>query len=241
MSSLVVPEAAPPPGGVFARRDLPVGEVHLWHADLDAAPGDAAVLSAEERSRADRMIGKARGRFIRSREIIRRLLASYVGGEPAAFAIEVAREGKPHLVPNAIRFNLAHTGPRWLAAFAADRDVGVDVERIDRDVDRDRVAARIFAPSEVATIRGLSGEAKTAAFFRCWTTREAIVKARGEGMFTLASRFEVDADPEHPLGIRSLGAGAAGLHVGVVPTAPGCFAVLATEGEPTRIHAWDLR
>ena len=246
MPTLEVPEPEPASGDPFAQRPLPRGEVHVWHANLDAAAAfdrtrSAPVLSADEVARAERMLGKAKARFMRSRELLRRALACYSGERPDAFRIEAAGgEGKPRLVPDSMRFNLAHTGPHWLAAFAVDREVGVDVERIDRNVDRDRVAARIFSPGEVETIRHLAGDAKTAAFFRAWATREAVVKARGEGMFTLASRFEVDADPEHPLTIRPLGAGVGDVHVGLVPTSPGCVAVLATEGRPDRIRAWSV-
>jgi 4'-phosphopantetheinyl transferase len=240
MSTLVVPPPIVPPGDPFARRALPPGDVHVWHASLDDGPGDPAVLSGEERARAERMLGRARERFVRSREIVRRLLAAYLGGDPASLAIEVAREGKPRLVPSAVRFNLAHAGGTWVGAFAADRDVGVDVERLDRGVDFDRVASRIFAPREVETIRRLGGPAKTAAFFRCWTAREAIVKGRGEGMFTLASRFEVDADPERPLSVRGIGDDAFAWWVAPVPVRAGCVAVIAAPAAPETVAAFTI-
>jgi 4'-phosphopantetheinyl transferase len=177
---------------------------------------------------------------VRSRELLRRLVGAYTGMAPGAVELRIGEEGKPCLAAGPVRFNLTHSGPAWVAAFALEREVGIDVERLDRDVDRERVAARIFAPREIETIRRLEGPAKTLAFFRCWTAREAIVKARGEGMFTLAARFEVDADPDHPLAIHSLGSEAERFRVGEVPSRAGCCAALATEGDVTRILAFEI-
>jgi 4'-phosphopantetheinyl transferase len=149
-------ERAPDP---FARRDLPPGELHLWHAELDHAPAGESVLSLAETERAARMLGRAGPRFAASRALVRRLLGAYTGTDAAALAIEIAGEGKPRLPGDDVRINLAHSGDLWIAAFTRDREVGVVVERLDRDVDRDRVAERIFAPREVESIRRLEGHA----------------------------------------------------------------------------------
>ncbi|MFN8178461.1 MAG: 4'-phosphopantetheinyl transferase superfamily protein [bacterium] len=236
----VVPAPVSPPAGPFAPRELAAGHVHVWHADLDVSAPDESLLAPEERARAERMLGKARHRFVRSRELLRRLVGAYAGTAPEAVELRIGAEGKPRLAAGSLRFSLAHSGAAWVAAFAVEREVGVDVERLDRDVDRERVAARIFAPREIETIHRLQGPAKTLAFFRCWTVREAIVKARGEGMFTLAARFEVDADPDHPLTIHPLGSEAERFRVGEVPARSGCCAALATEGDPSRILAFEI-
>lgn len=238
MTGPVVPAAVAAGDDPFAPRALPPGELHVWRADLDASVPDDAVLSGEETARAARMAGKARGRFVRSRELLRRLLAAYGAGAPGGIAIEVGAEGKPRLAAGGIRFSLAHTGGLWLAAFAPDRDVGVDVERLDRDVDRDRVAARILAPAEVEALRRLPADARTAGFFRAWTVREAIVKARGEGMFTLSARFEVDVDPARPLAVRA--AADPAWWVAEVPVPPGRLAAVVAAVAPRRVRSFRL-
>jgi len=235
---LLVPAPVRPPGDAFAPRALPPGEVHVWHADLDAGAADESVLTEEERERARRMFGRARPRYARSRELLRHLLAAYTRTPPGEIALRIGSEGKPRLETGEVRFNLAHAGGAWVAAFALGRELGVDVERVDRDVDRDRVAARIFAPGEIETIRRLAGRAKTLAFFRCWTAREALVKLRGEGLFTLGARFEVDVDPDHPLAVRALTPGAEVYRLAEVPVRPGHCAALATEGELARALAF---
>jgi 4'-phosphopantetheinyl transferase len=226
-----VPPPAPSRGDAAPARLAP-GEIHLWQADLDAAPPDDASLPADERSRASRMLGKARGRFVRSRALLRSRLAEYGAGPPGELRIETDAAGKPRLASGAVRFSLAHAAGLWLAAFAADRDVGVDVERLDRDVDLDGIAARLFAPGEAAALRRLRGPARRIGFFRAWTVREAIVKLRGEGMFTLSARFEVEVDPSRGLAVRLPGAGAAAPWVAEVPVPDGFLAAVAADRPP---------
>ena len=230
MTGPLVPVAVSPGADPFAPRALSDGSIHVWQASLDAVPPDDAVLSAEERARAARMSGKARPRFVRSRELLRRLLAAYGAGAPDAIAIGIGAEGKPHLAVGGIRFSLAHTGGMWLAAFATDRDVGVDVERTDRTVDREAVAARIFAPAEAEALRRLPEAARVAGFYRAWTVREALVKVRGEGMFTLSTRVEVEVDPSHPVAVRA--EADSRLWVAEVPAPPGHAAAVAAESAP---------
>jgi len=48
--------------------------------------------------------------------------------------------------------------------------------------DVESIARRFFSPREQAALAGLQGNAKTEAFFRCWTRKEAILKAVGAGL-----------------------------------------------------------
>lgn len=223
------PEEAPP---------LPAGHLHLWHADLDALPADESLLDGAERARAAVMIPRVRHRFTASRRLLRRIVGAYVGLEPGSLRFETTGEGKPRLAPFDAarpRFNLSHADGKWVLA-VGDVEVGVDVERGDREVEIERVSRRIFRAREAEAILREHGYARRRAFFRAWTAREALVKARAEGMFTLSLDAEIGVDPAAPLSLSGPGAGTWTL-LEVPERFPWCAAV-AAETRPAGIESF---
>ena len=168
--------------------------VQLWQWDLDAAgaggDADRAVLSDEERARADRfVVASATRRFTAGRARLRNTLASVVGGAPAALPVMAGPNGKPYL-PGGPEFNLSHSGP--VALFGvAPFPLGVDVEH-QRPIEPG-VADLVFTASELAEWRA-AGQA-AGVFYRGWTRKEAVLKALGR---TLAEMKSVTVALGHP-------------------------------------------
>src|SRR5688572_27002954 len=132
------------------------GQIHVWRASLALPRGDMArawaLLSPEERRRALRMrFPVLRGRSVASRAILRTLLGRYLGVAAGEVPLTVEADGRPVLdaTDSRVRFSVSHAGPLALYAFAVDRAVGVDVERMKREVPFDRLASRFFASAEV--------------------------------------------------------------------------------------------
>jgi 4'-phosphopantetheinyl transferase len=227
---------APPP--------LAPREVHVWVADLDAPPSAAVEaaagsLSEGERARASRFADERGGlRFSRSRALLRTILGGYLDLPPAAPVFGEIGEGKPVLVepPGALRFNLSHCASLWLLAVARDLDVGIDGERIDRALPPDRVAERIFSPMEVNRLAGLPPEARIRMFFRVWTAREAVVKLRGEGIFTLSVAFDVVTGPDGSLDVALAGSHPAPFALGSLPLGTRHEGALAVDRPPERVR-----
>jgi hypothetical protein len=71
----------------------------------------------------------------------------------------------------------------------------VDVERVRADFAGEDIARRFFAPAEVDALAASAPGEYVAAFFRCWTRKEAYVKARGDGLSLPLDRFEVPLEP----------------------------------------------
>lgn len=59
-----------------------------------------------------------------------------------------------------------------------------------------RLVGGFFAALEADEIRSLAPEARLAAFFACWTRKEAFVKALGKGLYVPIDQFRVTVRPE---------------------------------------------
>jgi 4'-phosphopantetheinyl transferase len=154
------------------------------------------VLSKDERERASRLLLPGDGsRFTCARALLRRLLASRTGVPAGEIEFRYGPKGKPYLAGPAangdLRFNLSHSHGMALFALAYGRDLGADLEKV-RPVRRgERVARRFFADEEQDALHGLSGPSWQAAFFRCWTRKEAFIKLLGEGLARPLRSFAV--------------------------------------------------
>jgi 4'-phosphopantetheinyl transferase len=180
---------------------LPADTVEVWQASLEAPPVSVehleAVLTPEERARGERFKHpRIRDQFARARGLLRDLLGRYLGCPAASVSIGVAPDGKPILTTGAVEFNVSHAG--GLAAIAvAARPVGVDVEAVREVANLGALVERFFAAGEAEQYRGLPAELRSAAFFRGWTCKEAVLKGIGCGTRDL-NRCVVDVDPRRP-------------------------------------------
>ena len=82
-----------------------------------------------------------------------------------------------------------------LLAVTRGRDVGVDIELIDREFATAEVAERFFSRREILGLRSQPDHLQTEAFFNCWTRKEAYIKARGEGLSLPLDQFDVSLEP----------------------------------------------
>ena len=144
-----------------------------------------------------------RVRFIAARGALRSILARYMGCAPAALAFSYSAYGKPALAEMncaqpALSFNLSHSGDWAMCAVAQDRRVGIDIELLRPELATQSIAEHFFSAAEVTALRSLSPAEQIPAFFRCWTRKEAFVKARGEGLSLPLDRFDVSLLPGAP-------------------------------------------
>jgi 4'-phosphopantetheinyl transferase len=190
----------PPP-----RSPLPAGEVHVWRCATRGSAGFLpelnAVLAQNELQRAARFrFENDRNEFVFSRGFLRRLLAGYLAASPQELVFQYTEFGRPVLDDaGGVEFNVSHSGGVVLLAFALRRRIGIDVERIRRDFSTVEIAEHFFSEEERTALRGLSEGQRHEAFFRCWTRKEAFIKALGEGLSHPLHQFDValaaEADP----------------------------------------------
>lgn len=188
---------------------LPFNAVHidLVHtanaealANLDAY---RALLSPDEHERMARFVfDRDRRAFLLTRALVRTTLSRYAPIRPAAWRFIANVHGRPEIldrpagVPD-LRFNLSHTDGLIACAVTIGREVGVDVEHINRHLTHD-VAGRFFAPAEVSDLKRLPEDDQERVFFDYWTLKEAYIKARGFGLALPLGDFAFKLNPPNP-------------------------------------------
>ncbi|HEY1262847.1 MAG TPA: 4'-phosphopantetheinyl transferase superfamily protein, partial [Terriglobales bacterium] len=82
--------------------------------------------------------------------------------------------------------------------FVRGHRLGVDVEEIRTDFASAEVAERFFSISERTCLQELSAAEQHEAFFRCWTRKEAYIKATGDGLSLPLDQFDVSLSAQAP-------------------------------------------
>ena len=178
-------------------------DVAVWQTRLDLESAEvlrcAELLSADEQERARRYrFERDRRRFVVARGRLRLLLAAHLDMSPADIVFHYTSSGKPflHDTTAPLYFNIAHTEELALYAVSANCQTGVDVEYTQREIEYDRLAARFFSRREYLALQSLPEARRKRAFFACWTRKEAVVKATGDGLALRLDQFEVTLDPD---------------------------------------------
>lgn len=167
-------------------------DVAVWYADVGTLLSDSARraralewLQAAERDRYDRYRFDAdRRMFLLGRVVARALVGRALGVAPMAWRWREGPRGRPEVgEPECrLRFNLAHSAGLVVCALASDREVGVDVEDLERaPVDR-ALVPRYCSPAEAADVGRQDPTGWHERFLVYWTLKEAYLKARGLGI-----------------------------------------------------------
>jgi len=173
---------------------LPVPPVvDLWWFDARAEivrPGDAAVLAAGERRRAETLLSAVgRHRFEVAHVMLRRVLAGYLAAAPGELRFGRQRcprcgrgQGRPVLLPGphpAPFFSLAHSGDLVLIAVAG-RPVGADLEQDPAGCVCP--VSEVLHRADAAWLARLAEPDRHRAVIGCWVRAEAVLKCTGEGI-----------------------------------------------------------
>jgi 4'-phosphopantetheinyl transferase len=198
----------PATGALSERLGPSIIDVWLWRLSLGATDLERLWrnLCPEERARALRFAARLhQDRFAAGRGYMREILGRYLHRPARSVPIHCNAFGKPQLgngSAGALHFNLSHSGDFAVLAVSSTFDLGVDIEEM-RPVE-EPVADRFFSPAEADNLRCISNEHSVRAFYRCWTSKEAFVKAHGAGLSLPLDSFDVSVDPDQPPALLSL-------------------------------------
>jgi 4'-phosphopantetheinyl transferase len=171
------------------------GVADVWWAHRqDAEPRLAGLLDAAERRRWTAYRRNADSeRFLVGCALAKTVIAAYTGRRPAdvSFDRTCRHCGKPHGKPAAeglgLEHSVAHSGD--LVAVAVARvPVGVDVERLEGrprgpgGTDPEALARLVLADAERAALGAVQPSGRARAFLVAWTRKEAVTKAKGDGL-----------------------------------------------------------
>ncbi len=177
--------------------------VHLWILEIAAAApllmDTDSLLSTQEMARAEKFrFASDRQRYTVSVKVLRLLCARYLDADPTSISFRNGKYGKPALDSNTdFRFNLSHSAGYAIIGFAKKDAVGVDIEHIRPVGELETIARNFFSPTELKALLSLRESEFTRGFYRCWTRKEAIIKAIGSGLSFPLESFAVSVDDDN--------------------------------------------
>lgn len=181
------------------------GQVQVWKIHREDWQGHSQklnkLLSREEHQRLSRFkIPEKQAEFILSRGILRLILASYLGAEPASVPIRIDPRGKPYLESSEIEFNLSHSKNILLVGLNLANPLGIDVQEVYKITNLQTILRNHFSIREQEFLTSVPEARYLEEFFSLWSAKEAYLKALGAG-FQEASKdlniLPLEADSEY--------------------------------------------
>ena len=162
--------------------------VYVWTVDLSLiaeVPSEwLTLLGADEFVRCQRFrLAKDRTAFAAAHAATRVALASFVRLSPLALRFAKNRYGKPLLMENPrCHFNLSHTQDGVAVAVAWDREIGIDIEKLDRAFYDPGLMQAVCSEAELSWLQRMEATYQAYGFLKLWTAKEAVMKAEGLGL-----------------------------------------------------------
>lgn len=176
------------------------GVVHIWRVSLQGTANDLShaksLLSAEEIEYGQEFYrAELRTRSWLTHAWKRYILSQYLEHQfPQQLSFIKDKYGKPYLklpVKHDLQFNISHSANTALIAVTKTYEIGVDIEKINADINFLELTEEFFSPTEYKQLVNLCPTEQLLAFYRLWTLKEAVVKALGKGLSYSLSSFDV--------------------------------------------------
>lgn len=182
-------------------------QVRVYVCPVSRVPQDHLVLShylgflsLAEKLRYDQYHPKAARLFLISRVLVKTVLADKLGISPHEVNIQLHPNGKPFVEGSkAVYFNLSHSANIIVLAVTEAGEIGIDVERLDREFEWRRVDS-VLASSEIEWIKQnelIDPSTVYQRFFQIWTLKESYIKCTGEGMSRHLKKLKFHVLAEH--------------------------------------------
>ena len=170
--------------------------IHVWRFDVAQHQSHYnfyyGLLNDAQQQRAQKFYFDAdRHCFVIAHGALRYLLSQYLHCSSTSLKFNYNQHGKPELENETIRFNISHTRQIVLIAVCLQHAVGVDVETRQRNLDVLGLSQRVLTLAEIGYLSALPNNVQQSAFIKCWTRKEALLKAIGSGFSnTYSQQFQ---------------------------------------------------
>ncbi|BAO74624.1 4'-phosphopantetheinyl transferase family protein [Winogradskyella sp. PG-2] len=156
------------------------------------------LLSEDEKLRASKFrFYKDKRCYVVTKGILRLLSGFYLNKVPKSISFEYKTYGKPEFKHQTdLNFNVSHSGDMAVIAFVYDHAIGVDIEKIKNDFDTLEIASNFFSKKEISALQKIAHAKQHIAFYRCWTRKEALIKAKGNGLSFPLDQFSMTLDSD---------------------------------------------
>jgi 4'-phosphopantetheinyl transferase len=170
-------------GKLFKAATVDVWTVPIRTADFIEVEFAQFLASDEIECAAKFRHGHLRSSYTQCRAALRVILGRYLGVHPLSFRFSYESAGKPYLNNSkGVEFNVSHSHDLVFLAFSNKCAIGIDVEFVRPLSDLDQVAKSVLTVEEFVAFSSLPANDRERAFYRCWTQKEAYLKATGRGL-----------------------------------------------------------
>ncbi|MFY4718927.1 4'-phosphopantetheinyl transferase family protein [Streptomyces sp. LaBMicrA B280] len=124
-----------------------------------------------------------RRRYAASRLLLKCAAGAVLRSDPEQLELAYGPTGRPYLRGyDQIDISLSHTGDVLLVGLTTRGLIGVDAERVDRQMYGSGLGRHVCTPYELITLSMLDERERNPSLVRLWTLKEAYSKAIGQGM-----------------------------------------------------------
>jgi 4'-phosphopantetheinyl transferase len=139
-------------------------------------------ISQDERIRAARFYNKEDSdTFIACHALLRLILSKTLKKNPSEIYFNYDKNKKPGLAGDPLFFIISHVRGSFAIVISKYYYAGIDMEKVDKEIDFLSVVSKFFSEQEQKYILGSNNNALE-TFFLLWTRKEALLKAIGTGI-----------------------------------------------------------
>jgi len=153
-------------------------------------------LSEGENQRAHKLkVEQKLKQFVITRGLLRQLLSKCLEKRPGEIEFSFGQHCKPYIKDKynskSIEFNISHSGDYALIAITLENAVGVDIEKVNSEIDYQLLSNRFFSDKEKNELINYADDEQLDVFYRAWVRKESFIKATGKGIVFGLDRFSV--------------------------------------------------